>query len=230
MDKSYKAKEGDILHKSFYTEEILSKTAEEMGNNNFAAQYMQEPVIESHTMLKLPEICFYEKLDIDWEYIIESWDSAIKTSSSSDYSVCTIWGIKDGSYYLLHMHRAKLSYPELKNDSIRLIKRYNPRFTLIEDHASGQSLIQDLRSEGMMNLIGIKHKIDKITRFGSVVPLFQSGIVKIPKNAVWLNIFLKELTEFPHTKHDDIIDSVSQFLLHMKDKLQRSSNVRVREV
>ena len=228
MDRSYCQNEGEILHNQRYSEDILAKTETEMGKSNFRAQYLQEPVTANISMLKPLDICFYEKLDTEMEYIVQSWDSAIKTSIQSDYSVCTVWGVRDGSYYLLHTYRAKLSYPELKNQFMKLQHRYNPKFILIEDHASGQSLLQDLRADGMMNLIAVKHKIDKITRFASVLSLFQSSIVKIPKNAPWLSCVIKELTEFPHSAHDDIVDSVSQFLIHMKIKSQRSSNVRVR--
>jgi predicted phage terminase large subunit-like protein len=230
MGKTYSQEEGEILHRARYSEEILVKTENEMGRSNFRAQYMQEPISDNISMLKPPEIAFYDELDVAMSYLVQSWDTAIKTSNSSDYSVCTIWGVKEGSYYLLHMHRAKLSYPELKNQAIKLTNRYKPKFILIEDHASGQSLIQDLRSEGMMNLIGIKQKIDKITRFAAVVGLFQSGVVKIPKHSTWVKPFIKELTEFPHSKHDDIVDSVTQFLGYMKGKTIRASSARVRVV
>ncbi len=222
--------EGEILHELRYSPEILSKIEKEMGRGNFAAQYMQEPIMENNSMIKEAEISFYDKLEGQIEFTVQSWDTAIKTSQISDYSVCTIWGISNGSYYLLEMHRAKHGYPELKNHSIKLINRYNPKFILIEDHASGQSLIQDLRAEGMMNIYPIKHKIDKITRFASVVSVFHSDIVKIPKNASWLPAFIREITEFPHSNHDDIVDSVSQFLGYMKSKDMRASNIRVRVV
>jgi predicted phage terminase large subunit-like protein len=208
----------------------LAKTEQEMGSNNFAAQYNQEPVLENNYMLKLLDISFYDILDLEMEYIVQSWDTAIKTSLKSDYSVCTIWGVKDGCYYLIHMNRAKYGYPELKNQCLKLSKRYVAKFILIEDHASGQSLLQDLRADGMMNLIAVKHKIDKITRFASIISLFQSGIVKIPRQAIWLKCFTQELTNFPHSANDDIVDSVSQFLLHMKNKAYKAANIKVREV
>jgi predicted phage terminase large subunit-like protein len=191
---------------------------------------MQEPISENISMLEESEITFYDKLDVAMNYVVQSWDTAIKTSNSSDYSVCTVWGVKEGVYYLLHMHRAKLSYPVLKSDAIKISNRYRPKLILIEDHASGQSLLQDLRSEGIANLIGIKQKLDKITRFASIVGLFQSGIVKVPKNAAWIKPFIKELTEFPHSINDDIVDSVSQFLGYIKKSAHRFSNINVREI
>lgn len=87
---------------------------------------------------------------------------------------------------------------------------------MIEDKASGQQLIQDLGFLGdNIRVVGIKPKLDKITRFASVVPLFQAGIVLMPRQST---IALKELLNFPHIKNDDIVDSVSQFLNFMKEK------------
>jgi predicted phage terminase large subunit-like protein len=93
--------------------------------------------------------------------------------------------VNQATYYLLDVFRRRVAYPELKIAAEKLSQRYHPRVILIEDKASGQSLIQDLRSDGMMNIIPQKPKLDKITRFASVVPLFQSGRVILPKEATW---------------------------------------------
>ena len=98
----------------------------------------------------------------------------------------------------------------------KLAREYQPKFILIEDKASGQQLIQDIGFlGGNIRVIGIKPRFDKVIRFASVVPLFQSASVLIPKQS---SIILKELLNFPHIKNDDIVDSVSQFLNFMKDK------------
>ncbi|CAK6515108.1 MAG: Transcriptional regulator [Rickettsia helvetica] len=107
----------------------------------------------------------------------------------------------------------------------KLANEYKPRFILIEDKASGQQLIQDIGFLGdNIRVIGIKPRLDKVTRFASVVPLLQSGSVLIPKQS---SIILKELLNFPHIKNDDIVDSVSQFLNFMKDKsLKQPARIR----
>ena len=40
----------------------------------------------------------------------------------------------------------------------------------------------------------------------------EAGNVHLPKEADWLDTFLHELLAFPHGRHDDQVDSVSQFL------------------
>ena len=41
---------------------------------------------------------------------------------------------------------------------------------------------------------------------------FEAGQVYLPKEAAWLGELLHEILAFPNARHDDQIDSVSQFL------------------
>ncbi|MFC6637177.1 phage terminase large subunit [Sulfitobacter sediminilitoris] len=64
-----------------------------------------------------------------------------------------------------------------------------------------------------VNIRGIIPKGDKQTRLLGVTPLIESGKVAIPKNAPWLATFQHEVILFPKGKHDDQVDSLSQFLI-----------------
>lgn len=159
----------------------------------------------------MEDISFYDSLPENFDYFVQSWDTAIKISENADYSVCTSWDVLDKKYYLVSMFRQKLTYPELKSQVEKLAKKYCPRYILIEDKASGQQVIQDLRLDGVVNIVDIKPKLDKITRFSSVLALFQSAAVVLPKQSAFNTTLLNELLSFPHCKNDDIVDSVSQF-------------------
>lgn len=47
----------------------------------------------------------------------------------------------------------------------------------------------------------------------SVSAMIEAGRVMIPKQAPWLADFHRELTLFPNARHDDQVDSLSQFLI-----------------
>nr|WP_256621247.1 phage terminase large subunit [Rickettsia sp. TH2014] len=216
MNKEYQYFSGEVLDNYKESPDCLAKLEQEIGSYNYNAQYLQEPISTGSSLLNMEDMSFYENLSEKFDYFIHSWDTAIKISEDSDYSVCTIWGILDQRYYLVSLGRKKINYPELKNITEKLAREYQPRFILIEDKASGQQLIQDIGFLGdNIRVIEIKPRFDKITRFASVVPLFQSASVLIPKQP---SIILKELLNFPHIKNDDIVNSVSQFLNFMKDK------------
>jgi predicted phage terminase large subunit-like protein len=226
-DKKYKFYEGATLHAERENTDDLLKLENDLGIYNYKAQYLQSPIAYNCSLLQLQDISFYDKMDNKFDYFIQSWDTAIKISENADYSVCTCFGVIQKIYYLVSMTRSKFTYPDLKKEVEKLAKKYQPRTILIEDKASGQQIIQDLRFDGFNNIIAIKPKLDKITRFASIVPLFQAGIILLPKQSNFNNILLKELITFPNSKNDDIIDSISQFLNFTKG-LNAKKEARIR--
>ncbi len=227
-NKKYDLKAGEVLHSLRDQPSYLAKLEQEIGRSNFAAQYMQEPIANGCTLLKEEDITFYETLPENFDYFIASWDTAIKVSENADYSVCTVYGAHGKYYYLTQLLRAKFTYPQLKSAVQNINDKYQPKFIIIEDKASGQQLIQDLRLEGATNIIAPKPRLDKVTRFASVVPLFQTGQILLPKKSAFSTILLKEITSFPNTKNDDIVDSISQFLNFTKE-LSAKPKARIRE-
>lgn len=75
-------------------------------------------------------------------------DTAYKATELSDYSVCTTWLVRGNHYYLLHVLREKLLYPDLKKTVIEHARKHGADAILIENKGSGMSLIDDLRREG----------------------------------------------------------------------------------
>lgn len=224
----YKYIQGNSLHSLRDNPQYLVQLEKEIGLYNYAAQYLQEPITNNCMLLNIQDINFYEIIPERFDYVIQSWDTAIKISENADYSVCTSWGIIDKKYYLLSMLRKKLTYPELKEQVIKLSQKYLPKIILIEDKASGQQIIQDLKLAGFVNIASIKPKLDKITRFASSSTLLQTTAY-LPKQSAFNSILLHELLSFPHSKNDDIVDSVSQFLNFMKEQSAKMP-ARIREL
>ena len=149
------------------------------------------------------------------EMIIQSLDSAFKTGSQNDYSVCSTWArCKDG-YYLLHVWRGKVEFPELKRQAVALAAIWKPSVFLVEDKASGQSLIQELRRDTRLPVIPVQVEGDKYTRACTVTPMVEAGKVYLPKDAPWLAAFMEELASFPKGSHDDQVDSFTQALNYL---------------
>jgi predicted phage terminase large subunit-like protein len=83
---------------------------------------------------------------------------------------------------------------------------------LIEDKASGISLIQELESGTRIPVKKIKIDSDKVSRCHSITPLIEAGKVFIDNLADWKNDFIDECESFPEGQFDDRVDSVTQFL------------------
>ena len=147
---------------------------------------------------------------------VQSWDTAFKKNQENDYSVCTTWVYTNTGFYLIDVWRGRVEFPELKRKVVELAKLHSVNEILIEDKASGQSLIQELQRNTILPIKAIKVENDKIARVHSVTPLIEAGKVYLPKEAHWLKGFLDEMEEFPNGEFDDTVDSVAQFLNAMK--------------
>ena len=108
-----------------------------------------------------------------------------------------------------------MEYPEGKATAIALAAQWKPQAILIEDKASGQSLIQELRKDPQgqrFNVIGIQPHGDKVMRLVAETPKFEGGRVLLPRSAPWLAAYESEILTFPNGRHDDQVDSTSQYL------------------
>jgi predicted phage terminase large subunit-like protein len=76
-------------------------------------------------------------------------------------------------------------------------------------------LLQDLQRDtpgGMNRPIGVKPDGSKADRMVAQSAKIEAGHVHLPREADWLDNLLLEILGFPQAKHDDQVDSVSQFL------------------
>jgi predicted phage terminase large subunit-like protein len=144
--------------------------------------------------------------------VLQSWDTANKSTELSDFSVCTTWGRRNKKFYLLHVLRKRMDYPDLKRAVREQADRFRPSNILIEDKASGTQLIQELIREGVYGVTRYEPIMEKKMRLHSVTNTIENGFVYLPTEADWLTCYLHELATFPNGKHDDQADSTSQAL------------------
>ncbi|MFV9889533.1 MAG: terminase, partial [Rickettsia conorii subsp. raoultii] len=91
MNKEYQYLSGKVLDSYKEPPDCLMKLEQEIGSYNDNAQYLQEPIAQRSSLLNMEDISFYENLPSRFDYFVQSWDTAIKISEDSDYSVCTIY-------------------------------------------------------------------------------------------------------------------------------------------
>ena len=108
----------------------------------------------------------------------------------------------------MDVYRHKLEFPDLKRAVRELAALHRARIVLIEDKASGSSLIQELRAE-QFSLVQAAPALDgdKVMRLRAQTAKIEGGFVLFPKEAHWLEAYLRELISFPNSKYDDQVDS-----------------------
>ena len=230
---------GEALWEEAYPLHVLNQIKEAVGTQDWNALYQQQPIPEEGGMVKLDWFKRYNTNNLEtikklnrinlgakkkfsnelpvFNNIVISLDTAFKQSSLNDPSAFTVWGTSKTDFILLEAINERLDFPDLKKKTIDIHKKYSawnlgsPR-VLIEDAASGQSLIQELRRFTNIPVIPIKPDKSKEVRMSEVTSIIESGRVWFPKRASWLVQLETQLAQFPLGKHDDLCDSISQFL------------------
>jgi len=216
---------GEVLHPARDPIYILRELEKNMTPFHFSTQYQQLPIPAAGNLLKVDWFPRYDTLPTDTGYYIQSWDTASKDGNNNDWSVCTTWFIYGEYFYLANIFRKKLLFPELKKAIIEQKKLYSAKEVLIEDASSGTALIQDLRSSGVyVTSVKVQRNMNKEERVDAASISIYGGRVFIPNKAQWLDGFINEVRAFPNGRHDDQVDSMSQFI---NWKIHQTKNVMV---
>jgi predicted phage terminase large subunit-like protein len=91
---------------------------------------------------------------------------------------------------------------------------------LIENKAAGHSVAQEIRRVFNTARFGVQmydpKTLDKVARLYSIQHIFSEGMVYAP-NKDWAEMVIRQVSSFPRGAHDDLVDTVSMGLKHLRD-------------
>ena len=237
--------EGEVLNSLRFNKKQVDDLKRSLGAYGYAGQCQQRPSPVGGGILKKKWFKLWgSPVKPKFDYIIQSWDTAISDEPTSSYSACSTWGVwgeksedKLFKIMLLSVWRDRAGYPDLRARAQRLAKDYkdtgehkNPipaqnsvDRCLIEAKATGDPLIRDLRLAGIP-AIGYTPKGDKKARVQRAAPLIECGLVYLPtedKNPERLTPIAEEFLEtvitFPTGESRDLVDTLTQVILYLRD-------------
>lgn len=187
-------------------------------------QYNDDIVIDTRRIGRFDDTQQYK-----YDYLALSLDTAYSIKESADFSVIIIGGgIAKGDkeeLHILKIMRGRWEFNDLINNLMLAHKWVEetqgrqPDSILIENKASGQSLIQEMERLTTFYIDKVKPSNDKYTRVCEVLPFIGEGKLKIPQsnNAsnVWIKPFMVELEMFRADnkhEHDDQVDALTQLI------------------
>ena len=190
----------------------------------FASLYQQRPAPQEGNLFKREWFQHVYRDLPENSYCIQAIDTAYKTGVGNDYSVIATWATNGTNYYLVDIWRGRVEYPDLRRMIAAKAEQYKPRGILIEDAASGQSVIQDLRRNTPLPIIPERPKGSKEDRADAVSHVFESGRVFVPDQP-WVATWMDEHLIFPNGTNDDQVDTTSMALgrLVLRTPEQRQS-------
>lgn len=185
------------------------------------------PNAEAGNLFKMDKFKRYKYAPEKFNGLYIVCDTAFSEKKSADNSAFELWGVTGKDKYLLDAYCKKVTFVDLCRDLKsfyqKALQDYSNKTSFssiyIENKASGISLIQQLRAEGMpiMELTPTVHNAelkkdmvaDKYTRFLEIEAEVDSGNVFIPESAPWMAEFERQHEAFTGGKqdeHDDLCD------------------------
>ena len=209
-----------------------------LGAHRAAGQLQQRPAAREGAILKRSAWRFFPArwLEDDERHylpkftaLVQSWDTAFKDRTSSDYVAGGLWGQVGPDLYLLAIRHDRMGLSATKAamramaDLAERNWRGLPQRILIEKSANGVEIIEELKRE-LRGIVPVTASVSKVARAEAAEPALEAGNVFLPGMAAPENpsgyneamtpAFAQGLVEecamFPNGQHDDQVDMFTQ--------------------
>ena len=121
---------------------------------------------------------------------------------------------------MMYAWQGKLEIGDLVIKVEEICSRMRVDLLLIENKAAGHSVAQELRRVFNSSKFAVQmydpKTLDKVARLYSIQHIFSEGMVYAP-NKDWAEMVIRQTSSFPRGAHDDLVDTVSMGLKHLRD-------------
>ena len=214
---------GALWEKKYNVEqltEIKSALTVDSGPRAWSSLYQQNPVPDGGGLFKDKMFAYASIPDHDeFDYTFAMADTAYTEKEESDFTVFTVFGVKDDLLNIIDVFREQVASTEVEAKVEAFMKRhlkYGYRGTYIEPKGHGIYLNQRWRIKGNMMIPDddtVKEfykdrRWDKVERANNAAPHLSYRKIYINMNIPNKEELVSECLNFPKGKHDDFVDTV----------------------
>lgn len=228
-------KRGELVNPARFGKEETEAEKTAMSEVDYESQYNQDPEAGGGVILKRAfwrQWVFPDGHPLagkpmpmpQFTQIFSVYDTAFKEEQKNDFSARTTWGVfeynepgRRSTHHMMLMERfnERVAFPDLRKEAERNFKAWEQEAVLIEDKASGQSLIQELEAIGLPVWKVEAGTEDKVYKANMVAPILKSGVVwYVPKD--WTYEVIAQCAKFPFGQFDDMCDTVVMALAYLR--------------
>ena len=152
-----------------------------------------------------------------WQRKFIVLDTAFKKGAENDATAGVCFLETKEMLYWIDCFNEKLDFPELIKKTEEFYTRNNADFALVEDAASGQSLIQSYQRNVNFHLIPVKADRDKVSRAVASTPILDAGKLSV-LFGWWNKMAISELCDFNECLDtpDNIVDAFGHGVNYIK--------------
>lgn len=198
--KDPRIKDGELLFPERFSAAAVDQLEAVLGKFATAGQLQQNPTPRGGGMFEEKYIQFWpagEPLP-DFEYVLQSYDTAFTEDTANDPNACTVWGVfkqpksKLYAILLLEAWDERLRYSKVRK---RMIADWTAEYggresdmlhpprradaVLVENKGSGISLLQEIREAGVPAIVYNPGGADKYARAEQIMPLYEQRLVYV---------------------------------------------------
>lgn len=230
-----RTKEGELLMPGRFPKKYVEALKSRTNAFIYAGRFQQRPSLKGGNILMRDWWQVWTEPDLpSVEIIIVSVDTAFKEGATNDFSACTVWGLwkpnpkaKKYNMILMGSWNERLRYGDCKAKIVATIKKWTiddiePDHVIIEDKASGQSIIQDFQDAGIPCFAYNPGRESLVMRANVVSDLLEDGQIWVPGKPMpdggrsdkilvsWAERVVDQCQKFPKTDHDDMVVTAVQ--------------------
>lgn len=216
------------FHYTSYDNPYIKKTEidlakEQLPSLVFLQEYMAEYVDRGASKVKREWIkVSSSKVCVDY-YI--GVDLAISQKETADYTaIVTIGTTSEGEVVVVDAVRGRWTFVEIGKRIVDMTDKWKARVVAVESVQAQAWMVQELKRNTNINVVGVKADRDKVIRFQPVEARYEQGLIyhvpELPKE------FTEELLNFTGTnqdRHEDFVDA----LAHAFNAIRKSPSIYV---
>lgn len=200
-------KTGDALWPKRRPKEWLLKQKDQIGDYEWNALYCGNPRSVEGKLFR--GVSWYDKLPNHYSVAI-GVDLAYTAKTSSDFSVAVVMAESEGHWYILKVIRKQVETPKFTAELVALQSQYPGAPARWYTSTTEKGTADLVRALGG-NLHGMRTHGDKFVRAQPVSAAWNRGRVHLPRKAIWLDDFVRVVTNFTglDDPEDDDVDAMA---------------------
>jgi len=213
-------KSGKLLMPEVLSKEFLEEQKVEQGPYIYSSQYMNDPVASEDATFRRKWFKYYTPDDLDDRVLIKYTmvDPAYSEEEENDQTAIVTVGLdKFANIYILDVRAFRKALPsDIIFEIFQVLEKYQPRKWGLEQVVFKESLSFEFgiknREEGRNFKLPEELKPgrrSKDERIRGLQPLYASGRIFHKKSNEMTAELEYQLTHYPKTRHDDIIDALA---------------------
>lgn len=220
----------NILWPEYWPEDRLRAKRQTFINQHqsdgYAQEYLNRPLAEGNTFFSEEDLVdLPDEFDLQDRQLVfyASIDLAVSTRQTADLAVINVASLDSDNYLdIIDVRKGRFGAEVFVEELFKVADEYDIELFLVEAGAIEKSLMPYINAEmarrgKFLNFHLMVPSKDKLSRAQSIRARMRAKRVRFDKNADWYDYARMEMMHFPRGKHDDFVDTMSQFGLALDE-------------